>query len=223
MMNLKKILAMVLVVAMTFTMLPVFAAAEDVAAVETVAPAAEPASAPAAEAPAAEAAPAPAAEPAAAPAPVAVEDVAPIAAEEPAAAPVAEAIQTVAAELDAPKAELQATYDTDADAIADGYFMKAIAPDSTVTYYNTLKSAFTAANAWTAAGGKLELLADWDLVNPEQVTAGTKTYNDTSVPGVTVQGYWFDLCDHTLILSYGGNGSDQFVGICYRERIDGLL
>ena len=51
--HLKKILALVLVMAMTFTMLPVFAAADDVA-VETVAPVAE---APAAEAPAAESAP----------------------------------------------------------------------------------------------------------------------------------------------------------------------
>ena len=40
MVNLKKILALVLVMAMTFTMLPVLAAAEDVA-VETVAPVAE--------------------------------------------------------------------------------------------------------------------------------------------------------------------------------------
>ena len=86
--NLRKILALVLVVAMTFTMLPVFAAADDVA-VETIAPVAK--------APAAEAAPA-------------VEDVAVIPetapaeapAEIPAEAPAAGAIETAATETVAP-------------------------------------------------------------------------------------------------------------------------
>ena len=101
--HLKKILALVLVMAMTFTMLPVFAAAED-AAVETVAPVAE---APAAEAPA-------------------VEDVAVIPETAPAEAPAVEAIETVAAEAVPVKAELQAlekgntTFADDAAAVAAG-------------------------------------------------------------------------------------------------------
>ncbi len=185
--HLKKILALVLVMAMTFTMLPAVSAADD-AAVETVAPIAE---APSAE-------------------PVAVEEVAAVPAEAP-AAPKIEAIETVAAEEVPVTAELQATgtYESDAAAIEAGYFLKMTSPASVVTYANALASAFSTANAWTEAGGKIELIADWDLVNPGVTAPLTSTYTDTSDPEVSVYGAWFDLCGHTLIISFGGSASDN--------------
>ena len=188
MVNLKKILALVLVMAMTFSMLPVFAAAEDVA-VETVAPVAE---APAAAAPA-------------------VEDVAfvPELPQAEATAPV-EAIETVAAETVATKAALQADYADDTEAIAAGMVVRLDTPDGT-SYSADPKSALStvsaaaAASQAAAAASKLTLLRDATFIDESAASAAVwldygrqHTYTVTDEDGITVRGFWFDLGGHTL-------------------------
>ena len=176
MMQLKRLSALILVLAMVFTMAPVFAAAEHAGV-------------------------------------PAVEDVPVASGETTDAAP---AIETAAPESVPVTAELQAgvAYADDAAAIEAGYFLRTTAPGGTVLYHNGLKDAFTVANGWSTAGGKIELISDWDLVNPAITTPLTKTYTDTSEPGIPVQGVWFDLCGHTLIISHGGNGADQYPFKC---------
>ena len=179
--KLRKILALVLVMAMTVTMLPVFAAADDVA-VETVAPVAE---APAAEAPAAE-------------------DVAVVPAEP--AAPAAAAIETVAAETVAPVAELQAltgstAFETDDAALEEGYFLKLTVATVGTAYYNTMSSAATDITNNVTSSSKaatLTLLSDYTAYTATDSSTPLLNLNTTSANYVTI-----DLSGHVLTAQLG--------------------
>ncbi|MBR2896835.1 MAG: hypothetical protein IKC04_02980, partial [Oscillospiraceae bacterium] len=175
---------------MTFSMLPVFAAADDavseVAAVE----------APTAEAPVAEV--------------PAVEDVAEIPAELPAAVPVVEAIETVATETVATLQEGLSADDT--AAIEAGKVFKIIAPDGEVTYVSGLSSALTTACAWTTTGGSVTMLTDYVYLSADSSAASSgvfnwkysPTYQTTDADGLTVNGFWLDLGGNTLTARRGG-------------------
>ena len=191
--NLRKLLALVLVAAMTVTMLPVFAAAEDVA-VETVQSVAD---VPAAEA-----------------APVAVEDVAFIPelpqAEASAAAPV-EAIETVAAEAVPVKAELQ-------DEVSDSDHAKVVKYDIDYsvleeTGYATIAAAYAAAAAYEGLC-EVVVLKDVSYVTTANGYAGflnagassksayaTWNVENTSDPDCTIHGFWLNLDGHTVTVN----------------------
>ncbi|MBR2365921.1 MAG: hypothetical protein IKA78_01995, partial [Oscillospiraceae bacterium] len=218
--KIRRILALVLVMAMTFTMLPVFAAAEDVV---SEIPAVETVEAPAAEAPVVEApADAPVADAPVVEAPVvdvpAVEDVVEIPTEAPVEEPAVEAIETVAAETVAELQEavasgatytngVQSTGQTDSDAVAAGYIAKLVhtlgtedASDDEVYFYTSLPDAITDACAWTATGGTVYLLTDYTYLstsakNPFAVWTGNPDYSSEG----GVNGFWFDLNGKTLI------------------------
>lgn len=226
--KMRRIMALVLVMAMTFSMLPVFAGAEDVVseipAVETVeAPAAEPvAEAPAAEAPAdAPAADVPVVEEPVVEAPVveepvAVEDIVDVPAETPVEVPVVEAIETVESEA---VAELQEEV-TDPVAIvyplikdATGRLVRDVANGEP---FATLQDAFTEART---SANLTEILVTKNIVFVNSGTAKTNfagvfgnsstminsdtlypTWDDenTSDLDFTVKGFWLDLGGNTL-------------------------
>ena len=187
--KLRKLLALALVMAMTFSMLPVFAAAEDgvgeVVAVE----------------------------------PVAVEDVAEISAapdEAPVADAIATApTETVAVKAvlqvtisDGDEVPSSMT-DTELVATYENAIWRAIAPDGTNTVYTSVAAAINEANTWTETGGVIRLLKDYTLSHPTSVKASTTPYYQISPntnnystdedPLVgTLYGYWIDLGNHTL-------------------------
>ncbi|MDO4845588.1 MAG: hypothetical protein Q3977_03150, partial [Oscillospiraceae bacterium] len=185
--KLRKLLALALVMAMTFSMLPVFAAAEDgvgeVAAVE----------------------------------PVAVEDVAEISAapdEAPVADVIATApTETVApvAELqvtftDGDEIDPLMT-DVDVVATYESALWRVIAPDGTHSIYASTANAFSAANDWSVSGGVIRLLKDYTVNNTNsanttpfyQIDPVTNTYYTDDDPLVgRLFGYWIDLGNHTL-------------------------
>ena len=198
----RNVLAMVLVLAMTVTMLPVFAAAED-AAVETVLPVADVA--------------------AAEPAPAAVEDVSFIPelpqADVPAAAPV-EAIETVAAEE--VKAELQeagalslgAAYANDAAALADGYFLRLDIPNVGSAYYKDFSNASKDHSDNKKSGTSLNLLCDYTYYATADSTTGIINCGNSSGT-TTLSTLTFDLNKHTMVarckrplISRGGNATN---------------
>ena len=184
MMHLKKLLALVLVVAMTVTMLPVFAAAEDVA-VETVAPAAD--------VPAAAAAPA-------------VEDISFI----PEIAPTApvEAIATAPTEAVPVKAELQVmekgvAFDNDDAALEEGYFLKLTVKSVGTLYYNSLSSAATDITnnvTGSSTAGTLTFLSDYTAYNATDVSTPLLNINTaaSATSYVTI-----DLNGHILTAQLG--------------------
>ncbi|MBR2896461.1 MAG: hypothetical protein IKC04_01040 [Oscillospiraceae bacterium] len=105
--------------------------------------------------------------------------------------------ETVASE---PVAALQ---DDDAAHVAAGEFMKTVAPNGTIQYFNSLSGAMAVANGWTEGGGVVYLLTDYTAINPDESTAylmpgGNPTYTTTDEDGLTVYGYWIDLGGHTL-------------------------
>ncbi|MBQ3072040.1 MAG: hypothetical protein IJD20_01965, partial [Oscillospiraceae bacterium] len=177
-----KLISLLLAVSMVFSMLPIFAAAEnvsveDVTDVTTVLEADTPASAePITIAPA----------------------------------------ETVASE---PVAALQ---DDDAAHVAAGEFMKTVAPDGTVQYFNAFASAMAVANGWTEGGGVVYLLTDYTAFNSSDnsvpmIPVENLSYTSTDENGLTVYGYWIDLGGHTLTARVGqtvfGRGGVSSVNI----------
>lgn len=162
-----KLISLLLAASMIFSMLPSFAAAENV----TVEDVTEVATVTETDAPA--------------PVPADPIEIAPM--------------EPVASE---PVVELQ---DDDADAakVAEGMFLKTVAPDGTVQYFNSFSDAMTVANAWTTGGGVVYLLTDYTVINPTESSAwlfpgSNPAYTSTDEDGVTVYGYWIDLGGHTL-------------------------
>ncbi len=186
----RRILALVLVMAMTFSMLPVFAAAEDVV---SEIPAVETVEAPAVEAPVVET--------------PAVEDVVEIPTEAPVEEPAVEAIETVATET---VAELQA------DDVSETDVAKVVVYDddgsvASQTGYETVSAAYVAA-------GKIEGVCNVVLLKDVVYLAASASYSSGVINGavakksayaswnidnttdseMTVKGFWLDLNGHTI-------------------------
>lgn len=208
----RRILALVLVMAMTFSMLPVFAAAEEVV---SEIPAVETVEAPAAEAPVVEApADAPAADAPVVEAPVvdvpAVEDVVEIPTEAPVEEPAVEAIETVATEAVAALQDELSAEDT--AAVTEGKIFKILDPTGNVTYTTGLSDALTTACGWTTTGGSVTMLADYVYHGTETSATSSAvyswkyspTYETTDTDGLTVKGFWLDLGGNTLSVRRGG-------------------